>query len=288
LGGDCAREIQAEFRAVAAQLAVGYLTNRTDSRAEPPTSRFDGYKTCRVLADRQTWRALLRDEGLNPGPLLALYRWAYENYSGDQLGVVRQLVSLELEEGPEGNAERLLEGAAKMLETARINLQQLMQRNISEYFVARNQVCEFLRKYTDEIASTLSDLTGELISNLYKTLAAIIGAIVAAELTQKPAAVVLTTAGLYFLYVTFIIIYFLPSVWNKFHLKQKEYRNNVKQFVRKDVLLKEEIERFQGQSYKDSEGQFYKYFAATLIIYALLAGLAFSVFVLYGLRLWLS
>ncbi|MGD2205235.1 MAG: hypothetical protein PVH17_00530, partial [Anaerolineae bacterium] len=72
LGGDCAREIQAEFRAVAAQLAVGYLTNRTDSRAEPPTSRFDGYKTCRVLADRQTWRALLRDEGLNPGPLLAL------------------------------------------------------------------------------------------------------------------------------------------------------------------------------------------------------------------------
>jgi hypothetical protein len=283
--GDCAAGIEAELRAIAAQLAAGYLADRTEGRAEPPTSRFDGYRTCQVFVDRQTWRDLVRGQGLAAGPWLALYRWAYENYSGDQLGVVRQLISLELDKGPEGNARRLLEGAAKILETARVNLQQLVRRNIGEYFVARNQVCEFLRKYTDEISATLSDMTGELIGNLYKTLAAIIAAIVAADLTQQADLVIVTTAGLYALYVGFIVVYLLPSVWTRFHLKRGEYRNNVRQFVKKDVLLQEEIDRFQGQSYARSERLFYGYFVVTLLIYLLLGGIAFVVAEFFGLRL---
>jgi hypothetical protein len=284
-GGDCATEIRAEFGALAAQLAVGYLADRTDLGADPPQSRFDGYRTSRVPAGRETWQQLVRDEGRDPGSLLALYRWAYENYSGDQLGVLRQLVSLELEEGPAGNGRQLLSTAGKLLRTARVNFQQLVRRNITEYFVARNQVVEFLREYTDEIGSTLSDLTGELVGNLYKTLAAIIAAIVAAELTQEPAIVVVVTAVLYAVYMIFIAAYLMPSVWRRFHLKQQEYQNNVRQFVRKDVLLKDEIERFQGQAYQASERLFYRYFRITLAIYLALAVAAIVVAVVYGL--WL-
>lgn len=283
-GGGCAGEIQAEFRALAAGLALGYLADRTDLDADPPQSRFNGYRTCRVPAGRATWQGLIRDEGRDPAPLLALYRWAYENVSGDQLGVLRQLVSLELDEGPEGNAEQLLDRASGLLRTARVNFQQLVRRNIGQYFVARNQVVEFLREYTGEIGSTLSDLTGELVGNLYKTLAAIIAAIIAAELTGEPDVVVLVSAGLYALYIIFIVAYLLPSVWRRFHLKRQEYENNVHQFVQKDLLLKEEIERFQGTAYRASEVLFYRYFWATLAIYVILAALAITAAVVYGLR----
>jgi hypothetical protein len=284
-GGDCANEIQAEFGALAAQLAVGYLADRTDSGTDPSQSRFEGYRTSRLPAGREAWQALIREQGHDPAPLLALYRWAYENYSGDQLGVLRQLISLELEDDPDGNARQLLSTAGALLGTARVNFQQLVRRNITEYFVARNQVVDFLREYTDEIGSSISDLTGELVGNLYKTLAAIIAAIVAAELTQEPAVVVLITAGLYAVYMIFIAAYLMPSVWQRFQLKQQEYRNNVQQFVRKDVLLKEEVERFQGQAYKASEQLFRGYFWITLAIYLGLAAIAIAVGVAYGLSL---
>lgn len=283
-GGEYAPEIETELQVVAVQLAVGFLAGRTDTTADPPLSRFDGYRTCQVPIDRQVWRNLIMGQDLDVTPFLALYRWAYENYSGDQLGVVRQLVSLELGAGPDGNAEKLLTGAAKMLETARVNLQELVRRNIAEYFAARNQVCEFLRKYTDEIAKTISELTGELIGNLYKTLAAIIGAIVAAEITEKPAVVVLIAAGLYFVYVVFVILYLLPSFRMKHRLKKQEYENNIHQFVQKDVLLEEEIRRFQGQTYQDSDEQFRRYFRVTQGIYILLAVLALLVTVYYGVQ----
>jgi hypothetical protein len=283
-GGDCAGQIQAEFRALAAQLAVAYLANRTDLDADPPQSRFDGYRICRVPASRAAWQALIRDEGRDPAPLLALYRWAYENASGDQLGVLRQLVSLELEEGPGGNAEQLLDKSGRLLRTARVSFQQLVRRNIGQYFVARNQVVDFLREYTDQIGSTLSDLTGELVANLYKTLAAIIAAIIAAELTQEPAVVVLVSAVLYAVYIILIVAYLMPSVWSRFHLKRQEYQNNVQQFVQKDVLLKEEIERFQGIAYRASEKLFYRYFWITLAIYAALAAAAVAVAIIYGLQ----
>ena len=285
LSGDCAVEIRAEFGALAAQLAVGYLADRTDAGNDPPQSRFEGYRTSRVPAGRRAWQELIREQGRDPEALLALYRWAYENYSGDQLAVLRQLISLELEEDPEGNARQLLSTAGKLLGTARVNFQQLVRRNITEYFLARNQVVEFLREYTNEIGNTLSDLTGELVGNLYKTLAAIIAAIVAAELTQEPAIVVLVTAVLYAVYVIFIAAYLMPSVWRRFHLKRQEYRNNVRQFVRKDVLLKEEIERFQGQAYQASEQLFYRYFWITLGIYLALAVAASGVAVVYALSL---
>ena len=283
--GEGAAEIEAELQVMAVQLATGFLANRTDTRTEPPLGRFDGHKTCRVPMDRAAWRALIRGEGLAAGPLLALYRWTYENYSADQVGVVQRLAAAELDPGPEGNARALLTGAGKMLETARHNLQQLVRQNIGEVFAARNQVCEFLRAYTDEIGQALSDLTGELVGNLYKTLAAIIAAIIAAELTQKPAAVVLVTALLYFGYVAFIIVYVLPSIWLKYRLKKKEYETNVTQFVKKDVLLKEDIERFQGETYRDAERQFTGYFVATLGVYVLLAAVALGVAVVYGVRL---
>jgi hypothetical protein len=285
LSGDCAAEIQRECGALAAQLAVGHLADRTDSAEDLCQSRFEGYRTSRVSAGRKAWQALIREQGRDPAPLLALYRWAYENYSGDQLGVLRQLISLELDDGPEDNARQLLSAAGTLLGTARVNLQQLVRRNITEYFVARNQVVEFLREYTGEIGSTISDLTGELVGNLYKTLAAIIAAIVAAELTNKPAAVVLISAGLYAAYMIFIAAYLMPSIQRRFQLKQQEYRNNVRQFVRKDVLLEEEVERFQGQTYEASEQLFQRYFRITLGTYLALAAIAIAVGVGYGLSL---
>jgi hypothetical protein len=95
----------------------------------------------------------------------------------------------------------------------------------------------------------------------------------------------LFTAGLYAVYMLFIAAYLMPSVWRRFHLKRQEYQNNVSQFVRKDVLLKEEIERFQGQAYQASEKLFYRYFWTTLAIYLVLAAIAVVVVVAYGLSL---
>jgi len=289
-GADCvsetAAEIEAEFHVIAAQLAVGYLADRTDQKPVPPTSRFTGARTCRVAAGRAAWRALIREQAQDPGPLLDLYRWAYENYSVDQLSIVRHLVAQELDPGPEGNEQRLVDAAGDILETARANLQQLVRRNIAEYFVARNQVCEFLRKYTDEIGTTISDLTGEMVSNLYKTLAAIIGAIVAAAITGRPDEVVLVTSGVYCVYVLFIILYLLPSIWKRFRLKQQEYANSVGQFVRNDVLLKEEVEGFQGDVYARAEASFRRYFFTTLALYGLLAVGAFAVAIAFALRVF--
>jgi hypothetical protein len=96
--------------------------------------------------------------------------------------------------------------------------------------------------------------------------------------------VVLVSAVLYAVYIILIVAYLMPSVWSRFHLKRQEYQNNVQQFVQKDVLLKEEIERFQGIAYRASEKLFYRYFWITLAIYAALAAAAVAVAIIYGLQ----
>ena len=55
--------------------------------------------------------------------------------------------------------------------------------------------------------------------------------------------------------------------------------------VRNDVLMRAEIVEFQGKGYQKAEALFYRYFAATLVVYLLLASTAFVLLEIYALRL---
>ncbi len=277
LSGAAAVEISTELTVVAAQLAVAYLADRTDDQATASQSLFYGYKTCRVDSGRSALRQWIRDTGLDPWPLLRLFESTYENQSADQLRITRWLVTDALEEESESNLETLLESAGAIHSSAGDQFEQLMRRNISEYFQARREVLEFLRRYTDEITRAVAELTGELTSNLYKTLGAIVGALVAAKLTEKEALVVLTTALLYLIYVGFILVYLLPAIRGRLDLKKNEYDNNVKQLVHNDLLMENDIERFQGQSFRAAEEMFADTDRRTESIYSVLAGIAATV-----------
>lgn len=276
--GEVADDVRRELATIAAELAVGYLADRTDAKeGEASRSLFYGYKTVQVPSGREALRRRVRDEGLDPEPLLDLWAAAYQDLSAERLKIVRWLVTQKLEEGPEGNERALLDGADEILSSARDQFDGLLRRNLAEYFQARQKLLDFLRGYTQEIADAVTELSGELISNLYKTLGAILGAVVAAELTNEAALVVGTTALLYFIYVVSTLRFPVRAIHERYRLKKKEYDNHVAQLVARDVLMKEEIERFQGQAFEDAEAMFHRYFEKTRLVYRWLAGLSLLV-----------
>ena len=102
-----------------------------------------------------------------------------ENSSSDKLGIVRQIISLQLGDNEEKNYSILAEKAGDILVTAKSNFQLFLRRNVELYFDKRLKISEFLQRFSEEVSTSVSNITSELISNLYKTVGVILGVVIA-------------------------------------------------------------------------------------------------------------
>jgi hypothetical protein len=187
-----------------------------------------------------------------------------------------------LGEDPNFNYQKLIDKSDEILETVKSNYLYYLRRSVESYFDKRIKISEFLQKYSEEIGITISGLTTELISDLYKTIGIIIGAIIAAFVAKEQTyKVIHWTSFLYLIYIGFILIYLLPSILVRFCGKIRDYYDNTSQL--KSLMLSEEIDRFESSIIIRWKSRFWIFFIFTYLCYILLGVLAIIIYTNSGL-----
>lgn len=255
------------------RLCVGYIANRLRIRDNMLVCDFFGHKHVQVHLNPA-------DDKPASTALFNLFQWAYDNASSDKIGVLRQIISLQLTEKPGKNYDLLLENANVILISAKSNFQFFLRRSVELYFDKRLKVSEFLHKFSNDIGKSISDMASELISNLYKTVGVVLGVMIATLVDPpKTPVIVHWTSLLYFIYIVFILLLLLPSYYLRFRGSVLEFDHNKSEL--KDVLLEEEIERIEGDTFSRTRLEFLVAFSIVNLGYAALAAIALVLF-------WLS
>jgi hypothetical protein len=251
------------------RLSVACLADRVQTH--------DGILKCEFKGHKRVQIAIPPLNGhVDSASVFKLFTWAYENSSSDKLGIVRQVISLQLGDDASDNYYALINAASEILGVAKSNFQLFLRRSVELYFDKRLKVSEFLQKFSQEVSTSVSELTSELVSNLYKTVGVILGVVIAALVDPKQTAfVVFLTSLLYLAYIGFILAYWLPSTLWRFRRKVQDYKHSV--FELRDVLSEEEIRRLEGKSFKRTGRMFWAYFIVTGLSYAVLGIVAFLI-----------
>lgn len=249
------------------RLSIAYLADRVQTNGRDLVCEFRGYKRVQITIPPL-------DNHTASLPLFKLFAWAYENSSSDKLGIVRQIISLQLGDIAVNNFSVLSERAGDILGTAKSNFQLFLRRSVELYFDKRLKVSEFLQKFTEEVGDSVSKLTSELASNLYKTVGVILGVVIAALVDPKQTAfIAYLTSFLYLIYIGFIVVYMLPSAYLRFRGEVQDYEHSVSGL--RDILSSDEILRLQGTSFRRERWTFLFFFGLTNVLYAWLGTVAY-------------
>lgn len=251
------------------RLAVVHLSQHTSLNYGALQSEIRGYKQVEVSLSPL-------DQNLTKTPaadIVDLFKWSYENHSSDKLGIVRQIISLLLDDQTDDNYMRLTAKAGDILISSKSNFQLFLKRNVELYFDKRLRVSQYLQKFTDEVDKSIAEITTDLIGNLYKTIGLIIGVFIAALIDPAyTPQVALLAAILYLIYLLFILFYWLPSMNTKFCEQVREYDHAVVEL--QDVLAQDEIKKLQGEAFDRSRDNFRRYYGVTKAIYIIMAIIA--------------
>ena len=249
------------------QSCITYLGNRTWLEDDRYCCEFQGYRRLKI------WLPLF-EPGVDVHNLYKLFRWSYENQSSDKLGIVRQIISIQLGGDIEENYHIIINEASNTLEDARNNFQFYLRSSVETYFDKRLKVIEFLQKFSDATGESVSKLTGDLIGDLYKTVGVLLGVVIATLIDpQVTPDVIFWSSLLYLIYIGLILFYKLPSSYFQYASKANDYIFNIDKLS--NILSEDEIEQIQGNPHRKALWFYRIYFGFTEFIYMLLGGLAF-------------
>ena len=244
------------------RLVVAYLADSTHFDGGAYKCEFKGFKRVQLVLPP------LEQNGTSSS-LYALFTWAYDNSSSDKLGIVRQVISLQLGDSLERNYSTLTERANEILSVARSNFQLFLQRNVELYFDKRLKVSEYLQKFSQDVGASVSAMGTELLGNLYKTIGVILGSVIATILgPDKAHSIIWLAALLYSFYIVVVLIYVSASSYLRFGNKVAEYKHSITQL--RDVLSAEEIASLQGTSYDRARWTFLGSFFVAMLVYVCL------------------
>lgn len=205
--------------------------------------------------------------------------WAYDNASADTLAIARECLAREL---PPGGAVTLAEvehAAAPALEAAKANFTLYLRGNSDRYFAVRERALDAVSTYAAGVRKAVSDLTGDVVDNVYRTVGLLVGVVVAALLQPALALPVQRLAAvLYVAYLAFIFLFLLRAREERFQLESAEVR------ARLDAMPElgaTERTQLHAQA-AGADAHFTRYLSLARLIYAALA-LAGA---LYFLLLW--
>lgn len=251
------------------RLSVIYLAERTQKVNDNLQCEFRGHK--RIIVAVPALGLSSSDQ-----QIFAFFAWAYENHSTDKLGIARQMISLVLRGEAVVNYGLLVAKAGDLLASAKSNFKLYLKRSVELYFDKRLRVSEYLQKFNNAVGDDISQITTELVGNLYKTVGLILAVVIAILVDpDRSTSVIALSALLYFIYIGFILIYLLPSVYVRYKSEVEEYEQGVSELL--DILSEEELNRIQGMSFQQARRNFGIFFWATFALYVLFAVLAFLI-----------
>jgi hypothetical protein len=259
------------LRETQAALSACYLAGSVTGEANRELwLRFAGPRpaTCHLVTHMATTQAEEPSAGLYTGGLAKLAAWAYHHASADKLAIARECLAHEIPAGTQVTLSGLEEAAVGALEAAKANLTLYLRQNTAYYFQLRQQALDLVTSYAASVRKAVSDLTSEVVENVYRTIGLLIGVIIAGliqprlELTIQQVA-----AGIYILYLLFLLYYLLDSKRRRFELESSDLQAHLGAMFelseRERALLRTEA--------GGADQYFWKYFQWSRFIYRALA-----------------
>jgi hypothetical protein len=262
--------------AMRAALAAAYLAATVhDALGDGLALRFAGPRPCVCKGPRTP--ADPDGQAYHEGSLARLAAWAYDNASPDKLAIARECLASELPPGGEVTLAEVERAAAHALEAAKANFVLYLRRNTAQYFAVRQQALDAVVTYAAGVRKAVSDLTGDVVDNVYRTVALLIGVVVA-SLVQPSLSlgVQRLAAALYILYLAFVVAFVLGARQRRFDLEAAEVRAHLDAMPE---LSAAERARLLVQA-GGADAYFTRYFRLSRLIYLALAAVALLYFLL--------
>ncbi|GAA0381488.1 hypothetical protein [Bacillus horti] len=250
-------------------LSLIYLSNISERDENSNIiCHFHGYKPVKVDMSGNINLESGRD-------LYDLFKWSYEEKTPDKLGLVRNLISLNLSENSNKNLLLLCDSASIIQEASISNYKIYLENNIKLYFDERKKVEDFIQLKLNEITSEINAVTNYITKNFGGLLLTILGAIVS----------YVTIPNLNVVKFSLIIYLILSSIFGLYYLTYtmvliKQTTNNIEHsfsyFLR--TFGENDLKRLKGSVIKNRLCLFYIFWTISLllslmIICALLYGL---------------
>ncbi len=218
-----------------------------------------------------------------PDALIALADWAYRDASPDRLAIARDALGGELPVATETTLEGARAAAGPALGAARANLTLYLRGATARYFQLRGAAQEAISGYADATRKAVSDLTSDVVDNLFKTVGLIAGVVIAGLIeptASRPVAAF--AAALYIAYVIFIMWYLLRARYARYMLERRALGATLEAM---SELTRDERRKLRAPAAQAS-AHFERYYRLTWRVYLALAILGGVVFILILTPLW--
>ncbi len=218
-----------------------------------------------------------------PDALIALADWAYRDASPDRLAIAREALGGELPIAAEATLDGVRAAAGPALGAARANLALYLRRAAERYFQLRDAARDAINGYADATRKAVSDLTSDVVDNLFKTAGLIAGVVIAGLIEPTASRAVATLAALlYTVYVAFIMWYLLRARHERYTLERGALDSTLEAM---SELTGEERRKLRAPAAQAS-AYFERYYRRTWRIYLALALLGVLTLILIQTPLW--
>jgi hypothetical protein len=264
------------LRQTQAALSACYLAGSVTGEANRELwLRFAGPRpaTCHLVTQNAAAQAEDPSSmGQFTGGLAKLGAWAYHHASADKLAIARECLAHELPAGTQVTLSGLEEAAVGALEAAKANLTLYLRQNTAHYFQLRQQALDVVTSYAAGVRKAVSDLTSEVVENVYRTIGLLFGVIIAGLIQPRLAlGVERVAAGIYILYLLFLVYYLLESKRRRLELESSDLQAHLGAMVE----LSEHERALLRTEAGGADQYFWKYFQWSRFIYLALAAASF-------------
>lgn len=153
--------------------------------------------------------------------LTRLCAWAYDNASPDKLAIARECLARELPHAAGMSLSAVEAAAPGALEAAKANFTLYLRRNTEQYFTIRQKALDAVTDYAAAVRKAVSDLTGEVVDNVYRTVGVLVGVVIAALIQPSLSlGVARLAAFLYTAYIALVVLFFMRARWRRFELEK--------------------------------------------------------------------
>ena len=161
--------------------------------------------------------------------LVRLMTWAYQHASADKLAIARESLAHELPPGIEVSLASVEQAAREALEAAKANFAIYLHGNTAQYFQLRQQALDMVSTYAAGVRKAVSDLTADVVDNVYRTIGLLIGVVIA-SLIQPALAVTVQQIAVfvYIAYLLFLVYFLLESRRRHFELEAGDLEARLK------------------------------------------------------------
>lgn len=224
------------------------------------------------------------DVDSDPDPLIELATWAYRDASPDRLAIARDALGREAPPAADVTLQRLHSIARPALDAARANLTIYLRGAAARYFQLRDAAQTAVSVYADATRKAVTDLTSDVVDNLFKTVGLIAGVVIAGLISPTASRPVAAIAALIYTgYVVFILWYLLRARYARYLLERSALDRTL---AAMDELTSHERAALARPA-TDASAHFVSYYRLTWWIYVALALAGVVVFLLTLTPAWL-